>query len=89
MWFEIRVFGCEGIDNDNEAGWGLYLRTNSYEEAEKKLGELLDSEGWDNVLWDWDSDIANDFAPEDEPEDWGYNEDEGFDPYEGCYTWDC
>ena len=20
--------------------------------------------------------------------DWGYNEDEGFDPYAGCYTWD-
>ena len=29
---------------------------------------------------------------EEEPEydcDWGYNEDEGFDAYEGCYTWDC
>lgn len=22
-------------------------------------------------------------------EDWGYNEDEGFDPYLGQYTWDC
>lgn len=22
-------------------------------------------------------------------EDWGYNEDEGFDPYMGEYTWDC
>ena len=21
--------------------------------------------------------------------DWGYNEDEGFDPYAGEYTWDC
>ena len=21
--------------------------------------------------------------------DWGYNEDEGFDPYEGCYSYDC
>jgi len=21
--------------------------------------------------------------------DWGYNEDMGFDAYEGCYTWDC
>ena len=28
--------------------------------------------------------------PEDEPDyDWGYNEDEGFDPYMGEYTWDC
>lgn len=27
---------------------------------------------------------------EEEPdEDWGYNEDEGFDPYLGCYTDDC
>ena len=32
----------------------------------------------------------NDFDYEDEPDyDWGYNEDEGFDPYAGCYTWDC
>ena len=23
------------------------------------------------------------------PEDWDYNEDEGFDPYMGCYTDDC
>lgn len=23
------------------------------------------------------------------PEDWDYNEDEGFDPYLGCYTDDC
>jgi len=22
-------------------------------------------------------------------EDWDYNEDEGFDPYAGEYTWDC
>lgn len=31
------------------------------------------------------------FAEEDEipDEDWGYNEDMGFDAYEGCYTWDC
>ena len=26
---------------------------------------------------------------EDYDYDWGYNEDEGFDPYAGCYTWDC
>ena len=25
----------------------------------------------------------------DDDVDWGYNEDEGFDPYEGCYSWDC
>lgn len=26
---------------------------------------------------------------EDPDEDWGYNEDMGFDPYLGCYTDDC
>lgn len=26
---------------------------------------------------------------EDLDEDWGYNEDMGFDPYLGCYTDDC
>lgn len=26
---------------------------------------------------------------EDFDEDWGYNEDMGFDPYLGCYTDDC
>lgn len=27
----------------------------------------------------------------DDPEDWeeSWDEDSGFDPYEGCYTWDC
>ena len=34
------------------------------------------------------------FSADDENEvvddcDWGYNEDMGYDPYEGCYTWDC
>ena len=27
---------------------------------------------------------VNDYDP-----DWDYNEDMGFDPYEGCYTYDC
>ena len=25
----------------------------------------------------------------EEWDDWGYNEDEGYDPYLGCYTDDC
>ena len=29
------------------------------------------------------------FGEEDPDYDWGYNEDEGFDPYMGEYTWDC
>ena len=33
---------------------------------------------------------GGDEEKEPEPdEDWGYNEDEGFDPYLGCYTEDC
>lgn len=33
--------------------------------------------------------VSEDEFDEDYDYDWGYNEDEGFDPYEGCYTWDC
>ena len=29
------------------------------------------------------------YCSEPEPEDWGYDEDMGFDPYMGCYTDDC
>lgn len=29
-----------------------------------------------------------DFENENYDPDWGYNEDVGFDPYLGCYTWD-
>lgn len=39
-----------------------------------------------------EEDIAEeDYGPEDDGawDDWGYNEDEGFDPYLGEYTWDC
>ena len=28
-------------------------------------------------------------TPEEIFDDWGYNEDEGYDPYLGCYTDDC
>ena len=38
-----------------------------------------------------DSEIVAEYDPEwegsDEPDD--IDSDEGFDPYEGCYTWDC
>ena len=49
----------------------------------------------------WEARCAGDLAPceyedaevADDPEDWDepdYADDEmGFDPYEGCYTWDC
>lgn len=28
-------------------------------------------------------------SPEEIFEDWSYNEDEGFNPYKGCYDYDC
>lgn len=28
-------------------------------------------------------------SSDDDCDDWGYNEDMGFDPYEGGYTYDC
>lgn len=49
----------------------------------------------------WDSNTGEVYAtcssddesiPEEDDgtwEDWNYNEDEGFDPYLGEYTWDC
>ena len=36
--------------------------------------------------WDDESISEEDYGAWD---DWGYNEDEGFDPYMGEYTWDC
>jgi hypothetical protein len=34
------------------------------------------------VIFDWDDEHSS-------WDDWGYNEDMGFDPYLGCYTDDC
>lgn len=40
-----------------------------------------------------DKEVDNDAeswpTPEEIFDDWGYNEDEGYDPYLGCYTDDC
>lgn len=43
----------------------------------------------------WDSNTGEVYATcaadsnTDDDVDWGYNEDEGYDPYLGEYTWDC
>lgn len=38
----------------------------------------------------WDKMFGQEEDEEEDPdEDWGYNEDMGFDPYLGCYTDDC
>lgn len=41
-------------------------------------GELYATCSWDDES-----------IPEEDYGDWDYNEDEGFDPYMGEYTWDC
>ena len=51
------------------------------------------------VIWDSNTgEVLAECSPEveagptevsDDFYDWGYNEDEGFDPYMGCYTDDC
>lgn len=46
-------------------------------------GEICAECEWDDTPTN--SEIDN---PNYDP-DWGYNEDEGFDPYLGCYTDDC
>jgi hypothetical protein len=37
----------------------------------------------------WNGMFGQEEDEEDPDEDWGYNEDMGFDPYLGCYTDDC
>lgn len=37
----------------------------------------------------WNGMFGQEEDEEDPNEDWGYNEDMGFDPYLGCYTDDC
>lgn len=55
-----------------------------FEDGESREYSRCDADDLSNWDEDWDEE-SEDF----EGEDWDYNEDEGFDPYEGCYTWDC
>lgn len=47
------------------------------------------------IIWDVNTgEVLAECSPDvsdsdEEYEDWGYNEDMGFDPYLGCYTDDC
>lgn len=65
---------------------------------------ILDTETGEiyvTCYWDDESTPEEDYGPQDiewddhywddgcPVEDWGYNEDEGFDPYLGEYTFDC
>jgi len=57
---------------------GIEEEFDSFEEADN----YIDANGDPSMLW-----IATDEDDEDyEP---SYNEDEGFDPYMGCYSYDC
>lgn len=50
------------------------------------LAHIIDAEtGELYVTCSWDDESI----PEEDYGDWDYNEDEGFDPYIGQYTWDC
>lgn len=69
----------------------------TYEEAWKQGAEWYDLDDDTNALTFseyyemTDDDVPADWdewrAGNDEPSD--IDSDEGFDPYEGCYTWDC
>lgn len=79
----------------------FYVTFNGYE---KKMFKSLDeavnyisdnftegnTETWEIIDLDTDEVIMT-FEDEDpsEDNDWGYNEDMGFDPYMGCYTDEC
>lgn len=64
-----------------------------------ELADLIGSSA--SLVWDETREVVEEFDPEDleytepdEDDEWDYeepewNEDEGFDPYEGCYTGDC
>ena len=38
---------------------------------------------------DHEEELYEELYEEEYDYDWGFNEDEGFDPYAGEYTWDC
>lgn len=89
MNYEIEVYGLDLENVESLGGWQLYLRTTSYKEAEKVLDDLLSKYGWDNVNWDWDSEVAIEYASEDDEEPSDIDSDFGYDPYMGCCTYDC
>ena len=90
------------FNRDNEfssADWREHFKTLS--EAIFYAESILDTQADAERIMIWDANtgeiLAECFPEEDEEEepsrdedyDWGYNEDEGYDPYEGFYTGDC
>ena len=57
---------------------GIEEEFDSFEEADN----YIDMNGDPSTLWIATDEDEDDFEP-------SYNEDEGFDPYMGDYSWDC
>ena len=66
---------------------GESLILDYYETAEEAWYAVEHDIEWgeDDVPEDWSFQVVE---SEETPE-WDFNEDEGFDPYLGCYTYDC
>ena len=74
-WTEWRVDGCEAAYEAYRAACVLAAAAGAVTAA----------------IWDTETtEVLADLASEDEAEDYEPDYDEcGFDPYEGCYTFDC
>lgn len=67
--------------------FGLVAECDSFEEAEAVLANESE-DAW--ICTDDDEEHGFGIEDEDDPsDDWDYNEDEGFDPYMGDYSYDC
>lgn len=79
------------LKGHGEAVQELYDNTDDLDEAIMRATALVDDEGFEYAEWGEEGgDPFGWYDPTEEMnEDWGYNEDEGFDPYEGAYTYDC
>lgn len=58
----------------------------------RELAEVLHVRA--ELVYDEDSEVLAIYEPDEEEESWDnepddIDSDEGFDPYEGCFTWDC
>ena len=65
-----------------EACYGCY-------EAAKTIAEMTGKTA--SLVWDETGEVVADYNPEEEDyeEPVDIDDDFGFDPYEGCYTYDC
>lgn len=68
--------------NGCEAAWEIYRKTIELAEMLGEIANLVDGETGEVIKSsdDWD-DYDKDYEPD--------TDECGFDPYEGCYTYDC